>query len=336
MIRKKILVTGATGFLGGHLLPKLLEKEYEITCLVRETSNTQHLPKEVKTVCANLSTGKGLREALEGHDVLIHMAALLFGTSWNNYLSSNVLAAQSLCKAINELKEKGPREVVLVSSQAALGPSDLPQGLSEEAPSHPVSAYGWSKLFVERTFQSQFSNRLVILRPGIIYGSLDRGLLPLFKACKMGFTVSPGRNRDFFVSIVHADDMALAILLALSSNAHGIYNVSDGLSYTMYEFSRAIARALGKDDLRIFHVPLPLMAFSAALATLFSQIQDTILPNPLRRAPNWNSDKYREAAQCGWICSSRRIQEELGFSPEISLEKGMQEAVQGYRNRGWL
>ncbi|MCR4666992.1 MAG: NAD(P)-dependent oxidoreductase [Desulfovibrio sp.] len=334
----KIVVSGGTGFVGGHLLPLLHDAGCEITCLVRSSSDTSRLPKGARVTPCDLMSGEGLSSALKGHDVFIHMAALLFGLSWDSYLTANAAAAQQLCQAMDALGKDAPKKMILVSSMAATGPSRDPA--PDDIEPHPVSAYGWSKLLVERTFEARYSGTLVTLRPSIIYGSGDRGLLPVFKGAKKGFALSPGWNRNFYVSCIHGRDMARAIMAALDEKARGVYHVSDGKTYTMDSFNRAMCTAFGYDSPRIFHIPLPLMALSAELVTLaarlYSGLCSALTGNRPNRAPNWNTDKYREAATEGFVCSAKRLREELGFTPLLSLEEGMRETVAGYQERGWL
>lgn len=344
---KKVLVTGGTGFVGRHLLPRLLESGARVTCLTRAASRTAHLPAGVSVAQADLSTGRGLAEALAGQDVVIHMAALLFGLGWQDYLRANALAAHAIAEALTRVDAAGrgggtggPARFVLVSSLAASGPSACPPGVADHAAPAPVSAYGWSKLLVEQILGRALGERLVILRPPIIYGSGDRGLLPVFKGAARGFAVSPGMFREFPVSAVHARDMAQAVLLCCGEAARGVYHVNDGGVYNMSGFCRVMGEALGRRRLRVLHLPLPLMAVTAGLSScvglLGARLAQTFTGRAPARAPNWNPDKYREARQAGWLCDASRIRRELGYQPQISLAEGMAEAVEGYRREGWL
>ena len=200
---KKICLTGATGFLGSHLLPFLEQAGAEITCIARKSSNVEHIPHKI--AYADLASGKGLREALKGQDILIHMAALLFGYGYQDYLAGNATAARQIGLAARDLEK-----VVHVSSLAAAGPCATLPGVGETDIPGPVSAYGWSKLMSESILGNFFGERLVVLRPPIIYGSGDRGLLPVFRGVKRGIAAVPGWS--FPVSVIHADDAARAIL----------------------------------------------------------------------------------------------------------------------------
>ena len=321
---KKVLVTGGTGFVGRHLLPRLLAAGAHVTCLTRAASRTGHLPADVAVARADLRTGEGLAEALAGQDVVIQMAALLFDVE---------AAAQGSGKGL-------PARFVLVSSLAATGPSDCPPGVADNAVPAPVSAYGWSKLLVEQILGRALGDRLVTLRPPIIYGSGDKGLLPVFKGAARGFAVSPGAFRDFPVSAVHARDMAQAVLLCCKDTARGVYHINDGGLYSMAHFCRVMGAALGRPRLRVIHLPLPLMAVTAGLASsgglLWARLSRCLPSRAPQRAPNWNLDKYREARQAGWLCDAARIRRELGYEPRVSLAEGMAEAVEGYRREGWL
>lgn len=348
---KKVLLTGGTGFVGRHLLPQLLAAGAEITCLTRAASRTGHLPQGVATAQANLTTGEGLEAALQGKDVVIHMAALLFGLGWQDYLRANALAARSMAGVLAGLAAEGRLgdnfRFVLVSSLAATGPSGLAPGVGDFAPTAPVSAYGWSKMLTEQVLGRALGQSLVTLRPPIIYGSGDKGLLPVFKGVMRAATaVSPGAGREFYVSAVHATDMAQAVLCACKPEARGVYHLSDGEAYTMSGFCEGMGAAMDKvmerapRRVRIVRMPLPVMACTAGLSTAFAVMADAVVNrltgHGLRRAPAWNLDKYREARQAGWLCDNSRICAELGFVPRVNLEAGMTEAIEGYRREGWL
>ncbi len=321
---RRVFVTGGTGFVGRHLLPRLVEAGAEVSCLVRPTSRRDMLPADVRPVQADLHSGEGLSAALAGQDMCVHMAALLFGTSWQEYLRANILAARILGRSI---AQSDVQRCLLLSSLAAAGPSGHAPGKTEAEPPAPVSAYGWSKLVGEEAMGRLLGERLVIVRPPIIYGSGDKGLLPCFQGAARGLAVTPGLLREFPVSVVHVHDVAQAICRALSPEARGTYHINDGAEHTMTSFSRAMGKALGR-NVRVAHLPLPLMAVTAAISGFFGRWA--------KRPPSWNYDKYRESSAVGWLCDCSRIRQDLAYVPHVSLESGMAEAVEGYRREGWL
>lgn len=333
---KKICVTGGAGFLGRHLLPVLADAGAEITCLIR--SSAIAFKGNARLERGDCETGAGLREALAGQDILVHMAGLLFGTSWQDYLRANGCSARNIVRCLADLGERGPKKIVFVSSLAAAGPCATPPGLDGDCAPAPVSAYGWSKLLAEEILAAA-GRSLTILRPPIIYGSGDRGLLPLFKSAGKGFGISPGLAREFPVSVIHADDAARAIALAAASPEGGIYHISDGQIHTMASLCRAMGAALGRPRVFVAAMPLPFMAMTAACGSAWGRALKALAGLAgLRgkRPPSWNFDKYRESAQSGWLADSTLIRTRLGFAPAVTLRAGMAEAVAGYRGEGWL
>ena len=324
---KNILVTGGTGFVGHHLLPLLIEYGANVTCITRQNSKLSTLPKECNYIHADLSTGTNLEKAFENKDIIIHMAALLFGLNWQDYIASNAKAATNIATALNKIAFNG--KIILISSLSARGPNN--EG--------PISAYGWSKLFSENIFTNATKKELVILRPPIIYGSFDKGLLPVFKGIKHGFAVSPGYNREFPVSIIHAKDIAKSIVYACHENASGIYYPNDGNPITMKFFCEKIAESLNKDNINVWHIPLPIMAFTAFSSTIYGTLLkkiQSILGCNISRAPNWNLDKYLEAKAASWITDDTRLNSDTNFTPDIDLESGLKETVDWYQKAGWL
>lgn len=327
---KRVLVTGGTGFVGSRVVPMLLRAGAKVTLLCRPSSHAENYPDTVRVVRTDLARGEEILPEMRGCDIFIHMAALLFGLSWRDYLSANCEAAQHLANQLVKAGDDGPKKIILVSSLAAAGPCKSPEGRSEDETATPVSAYGWSKLLSENIFRAAAGDRLVVLRPPIIYGSGDTGLLPVYRGLKKGIGVVPGIGRSFPVSILHVDDMAQAVFLVCQEKARGIYHLSDGDVWAMADFYMAAALAMGRRAY-MFHLPLWFMALSAGLSTFFAQALKSSIAMG-RRAPNWNMDKYREAAAPGWVASNRRIVEELGFRPTRDLKSGMEETMEGYRS----
>ncbi len=340
---KRILLTGATGFLGQHLLqqlePLVASHKIKVSCVVRATSNRTLLPSFVNIYEADLDSGLGLDKALEGQDIVIHMAAVLFGTCWKEYFA-NVRMAKALGKAM--AKQESIEKVLFVSSLAATGPSSAQGVVDDNSISAPVSAYGWSKSMAEEVLYRYCQDKVVVVRPPIIYGPADKGLLPFFQAVQMGLIISPGFGRDFPVSTIYVGDMVKAMFCALKPQASGIYHCNDGHSTKTYEKSHTmrgigqiIASALEKRTITL-KLPLCILGISAYISTLWGAVSSCLCCCASKRKPSWNKDKYREAKAYGWECDGTRMQNELGFTPEKSLQSGLEETIADYKKRGWL
>lgn len=334
----KIALTGATGFLGSHLVPMLAEQDARITCLSR--SATSAMPKNVSIIRGDCLDREVMTRLIRGQDIFIHMAALLFGVSWQDYFRANLRAARIIVDVMNSLpEEERPSRTVFISSLAAAGPCAILPGKRESEEPAPVSAYGWSKLCCEQTLAAAEPGNLIILRPPIIYGSGDTGLLPLFKSAARGIGVSPGAFRNFPVSVIHARDAARAIIAACAMDEIGVYHLNDGFSHTMDEFCRKAAIACGRHKCVVLHAPLPFMGVTAMLSSAIGNIGARISSGKKGasgKPPHWNVDKYREARQSGWLADGEKFRNASGFVPCIRLEEGLQETVEGYRSRGWL
>lgn len=330
---KKVLVTGAGGFLGQHLLPMLAASGAAVTAFVHKNL-PGNPPAEIRLIRGDCGNAQDVANAAIGQDIIIHMAGLLFGAAQQDYLRANYRFAANIAAAARE----GRQRVVFVSSLAAAGPAAEPPGKSETDMPAPVSAYGWSKLLAEKALAAALGDRLAILRPPIIYGSKDRGLLPLFKSCRRGLGVSAGR-RPFPVSLIHADDAAQAILLLCGRGASGVYHLEDGEIHEMSDLCRAIAGAQGREKITILRPPLFLMGVSASVSQTMHQLWSAtraLAGKKPGRPPAWNRDKFREARQDGWLADGTRLRQELGFAPKLDLASGLAETVRGYKEDGWL
>lgn len=325
----RAFVTGATGFVGSHLVEALVAEGHQVRILARRTSDLSWIRDlDVERVTGDLQDEEALQKAVNGMDWVFHVAGLTKARKLHSYMEANALGTLNLLEACANSKEP-PSRVVVLSSLAAWGPNSpsCPRGETESCA--PVSHYGFSKAKAEE-LACQFVSRLslVILRPTAVYGPRDKDVLAFFRMVRKGLFIKMG-TQERYICMIHVKDLVRAVLLAARKavESGSIYPVSDGEVHTW----RSVADILGKImGVRVRTIRLPLaLAWTAAL---LSELGSWVLGLP----PLYNREKLKEMLQPGWTCSIEKIRAELGFEPAIPLEEGLKETYLWYRKIGWI
>lgn len=362
--RSQTLVTGASGFIGSHLCEVLRERGHGVRAMVRRSSKLAKLedaaagrPFELAT--ASLDDLASLRAAVEGVDVVYHLAGRTAAFDRAGFDAANVAGTQRLFDAIAQLGDAGPRRVVQVSSLMAAGPSAPQQPRREHHRHRPgFTDYGDSKLAAEGVgFTAARGGELevVIVRPPLVYGPRDDDVLQMIKSAAARVVAQPGFKASW-MSAIHGRDLAEGIALVgergqalpVASEAHvllgdggdpavpgeiddprglGIYYLSDGERTSVADFGQTAAAALGR---RALTVPLP--AFAVRSVGWLSQSAGRLRG----RVPALTSDKARASLSPGWWCDDARARAQLGWSPRFSLELGLADTVRWLRDRQLL
>jgi len=322
------LVTGASGFVGSHIVDELICRGARVRCLLRATSSRRWLEgKQVEFADGDVCRREGLDAAVSGVDWIVHAAGLTHAPSAAEFHRVNVRGTESILAAALAAVP-APKRFVYISSQAAAGPSRDGAPVTEEHPPRPVSTYGSTKLAGE-TLVMGAADRLpvVALRPPTVYGPRETSLLKYFRAVKHHIRPSVGGARPF--SVVYAEDHARAVWAALTEErAMGkIYFVGGPDVTTYQEMGSAIARAMGTWAVSV-PIPMPLLQAGALLGEVAGFLT--------RRAPFFSREKFREIAAGDWVVSSRRIRVELGWTPATPLEEGVRATAAWYREAGWV
>jgi len=325
--RTAVLVTGGTGFIGSHLVERLVALGCRVRCLVRRTSSLTRLPvSRIELAYGELATGEGLDEAVRGVDVVFHLGGVTKALSTSGFYRGNVRGTENLLRAV---ERAAPRRFVHVSTLAAVGPSPDGTPLAEDAAPHPLTHYGKSKLKAEEAVRrSAVAGRCVIVRPPVVYGPRDTDVYGVFRAVGKGVLLRIGRQEAFF-SFVHVEDLVEGLLAAArSEQAPGAaYFIANEKPASWTGFAEAAAVAMGR-KLRIISVPRPAAHAAGFLSELASRIRGR--PSILSRA------KIAEACCRYWVCDTSRARQELGFVARKSLRQGIEETLAWYRAAGWL
>lgn len=325
----KVLVTGATGFVGSHLVDRLLERRSDVRCLVRKSSNLRYVKdSKLELSYGGLDDSTDWDEALADVSVIYHVAGATFARRAQDYYTVNHQGTEALLAAAVKRRDQ-IKKFVYISSLAAVGPARDGVPVDEETVPSPITPYGRSKLMAEEAVRVVSELLPVtIVRPPAVYGPRDYGVFEFFKAVKGGMFPMIGRG-DKRLSLVHARDLVDGIVLAGESEASigRTYFISSEDDYSMRAVADLVA-ALMRRRLRAFAIPRPL-AYGVALA---AEAAAAVMGKP----PVINRDKVTELSQTGWTCSIERAKGELGYSPQIPLEEGLRETIAWYKSEGWL
>lgn len=333
------LVTGASGFVGHHLVHALVEQGKRVRCLVRPTSETSHLPvNRVELRVGDMLDTASLIEATEGVSTVYHCAGNIDATNRRKLYSVNIDGTRNIAWAC--ASQPSPPILVLVSSQEAGGPELDGQPRTEQDPAEPVTHYGRSKLLAEEAaveFASEVP--ITIVRASGVFGEYDKETLNVFKAFQIGgvgLYPLPGANH-LQLSLIHAHELAGFLILTGdqgerylpgSPRGTGVYYCAYDVYPTFAELIEMAARALQYERIRIIEVPIGAIWIAGALAEFWARVSG-------RPAGILNLDKARAAAAGSWICSPRKSIE-LGFSPEKELPERIQQTAWWYRDNDWL
>jgi nucleoside-diphosphate-sugar epimerase len=324
-----ILVTGATGFIGSHLVERLVAEDRPVRCLVRRASTAGSLPRDAELALGDLETGAGLTEALRGVDSVIHLAGITKARTAADYDRGNAIATANLLRAAGHLDNVD--RIVHVSSLAAAGPSPADRPLTETDEARPVSHYGRSKLAGEQAVrQSPLAERTVIVRPPVVYGPRDRDVLQMLRTVARGWMAQIGVAPRRF-SHIYVGDLVDGLIAATDSASVGaggqVFYLANAAPVSWDEFGNLAARLMGR-KVRTVAIPEKAAYVLGMCAEWWTRLSGT--PGILSR------DKVREACCAGWVCDPGRARRELGFAASTSLEDGLRRTLGWYKEAGWL
>lgn len=327
----KALVTGATGFIGSTLVNHLVKADWSVRALVRNPEAARKLlPPSVELVTGDLSNENAMHSAIQGIEVVFHLAGVIAAPSPLGYFETNTQGSLKLAQAA--LNSSELKRFVFASSVAASGPSSSLGPRTESEIEAPVSDYGRSKLEAEKVLKNLPRLPLTIVRPPIVYGPRDQGLLALVKTVSNRFVPllpSQTPTREKFYSSVQVDDLCRGLILAaVNPKALGqTFFVTGDDTISSTQMFDVISKSLGKSPLKV-RVPRWFLGLSASSMGLLGKLSG--------KAPMFNRDKLNELLPDYWVVSNSKAKELLGYQPKRVFTEGMAEAVEWYRANSWV
>lgn len=333
----KILVTGAGGFIGGFIVEEALARQYETWAGVRQTTSREHLSDpRIRFIDFHYGNKAKLIEQLRQHkeqhgkwDYIVHNLGVTKCKNPDDFDRINYGFVKNFTEALVET-DMVPRQFILMSSLGAWGLGDEKNftPIRPTDPPHPNTRYGMSKLKAERHLQSLPDFPYVVMRPTGVYGPYEKDYYLMMKSIKYGFDFIVGFKPQL-ITFIYVKDLVQAIFKAIDRGVtRRGYFLSEGAAYTSSQFRRYVAAALGKRWVIPVKIPIAGLWLVSVVAEKAAAL--------LGETSTLNRDKFRIMKQRNWICDISNAQTELGFVPQYSLERGVNECVKWYRENHWL
>lgn len=328
-MKEKVLITGASGFIGYHIILEALKNNLEVYAAVRKTSRIDHLKDlDIKYTYLDFDDVSSLKNELaeKEYDYIIHAAGATKARSQEEYNAINAGYTKNLASASIESGIQ-LKKFVLLGSLAASGPlNTFDEVLNENSTPNPVTAYGKSKLLGEEILKTFSTLNYTILKPTGVYGPRDKDIFIFFKQVSRGIEPYIGKGEQKF-SFLYVTDLARATIKALYHGNKSTFIVSDGKSYDRYQLANCIKETLGVKAIKL-HLPVNFVKIIAYLSEKYCALN--------KKASTLNVEKLNELMAVSWHCDIEHARAGLGFEPAYDLKAGVAESIKWYKTNKWL
>lgn len=330
----KILITGASGFIGSFIVEEALRRDMEVWAAVRKTTNRKYLKdSRINFIELDFSSEGKMRAALLQHefDCVVHAAGATKCLDANDFFRTNTEGTKNLVRALQATHMPKQRFVYL-SSLSIFGPvreqRPYTEILDTDTP-QPNTAYGRSKLEAEKWLLEQTGLPLVILRPTGVYGPRETDYFMMAKSIKGHTDFAVGYTPQD-ITFVYVKDVVQAVFLSMEHDEclGKAYFLSDGEVYESRTFSDLIQKELGVKFLIRIKAPVWLLRVITAVCDKWGHITHKVTA--------LNNDKYNILKQRNWRCDIEPARRDMGYSPQFKLQRGVKEAMEWYKKEGWL
>lgn len=333
----KVLITGASGFIGSFIVEGAIERGYHTWAGVRKSSSRKYLKQpELGFVTLDFNDkAKLLSELLDFKekngkwDYIVHCGGVTKSKDKDGFDKGNYIATRNLIEALEE-SGMTPDKFIYISSLSIFGPihEKCFQPISEKDTPRPNTAYGESKIKTEEYIKSIPGFPYIILRPTGVYGPREKDYFLMVKSIKQHIDFAAGFSRQD-ITFVYVKDVIQAIFLSIEKEvAQRSYFISDECVYSSRDFSDLIQKELGINHVLHIKCPLFILKIVSLLSEFFAKL--------MGKASTLNADKYKIMKQRNWRCDISPLKDELGYKAQYPLEKGVKEIIEWYKKEGWI
>ena len=329
----KILITGASGFIGSFIVEEALKRGLETWAAVRGSSSKAYLQDErINLITLNLSSREQLVEQLRPHqfDYVVHAAGVTKCIDKRDFRRINTEGTKNLVQALQQLQMPLKRFVYLSSLSVfgAIREQQPYEEIRETDTPQPNTEYGRSKLEAEQWLDTLKDFPYVILRPTGVYGPRERDYFLMAKSIKGHSDFAVGYKRQD-ITFVYVSDVVQAVFLAIEKGQTGRkYFLSDGEVYQSTTFSDLIHEELG----RPWWIRITAPVWVLRIVTFFGEH----IGRMTGKISALNNDKYNILRQRNWRCDIQPAIDELGYQPQVKLKEGVRRSIKWYKEQGWL
>lgn len=313
---RMVAVTGATGFIGSHVVNRLSQEGWRVRVLTRRLPVHRNFSRtRIEAVIGTLDDADSLRELVRDAQAVVHVAGLVKARSRAEFFEANANGVARVAEAA--ARQPSPPRIVLLSSLAAREPT--------------LSAYAASKRAGEQALTEVPGLHWTVFRPPAVYGPGDRETLTFFRCLARGFAPLPGPGSGR-LSLIHVQDLAAAIAVTVASepeDSGAVYELDDGHpgGYSWREMIDAAADHFGVRP-RLVRVPRPLLHGAAVMNGLLCRLTGGV--------PMLSLGKVREICHPDWVCHDQTFRSRTAWRPGLPLKRGFAETIAWYRREGWL
>lgn len=337
LMKKRILITGASGFIGSFIVEEALRHDMEVWAAMRATSSRKYLQDDrINFIELDFSSEERLIEQLRPYcfDYVVHAAGATKCVKRDDFFRINTQGTQHFANALLLLNMPLER-FVFVSSLSVYGAihEQLPyKDIDETDIPRPNTAYGESKLQAEKVLASVSCNGktlpYITLRPTGVYGPREKDYFLMAKSIKGHTDFSVGFQRQD-ITFVYVKDLVQAVFLALDRGKTGrAYFLTDGKVYQSTTFSNLIHAELGKPWWIRIKAPIAFLRIVTFFGDILGRITGKLSP--------LNNDKYQILKQRNWRCNIQPTIDDLGYKPQYDLARGVKETMDWYKENGWI